>query len=106
MAEPLKMVYEKDAPLDALKGKTVAIIGFGSRRLKYDSGRELDWMKIGFSPRKGKTSLYLTSLDALVDDLTKFGKHTTSKGCIYVKRLDDVDQKVLEKMIKKSLRGK
>ena len=83
-----------------------AIIGFGSRRLKYDSGRELDWMKIGFSPRKGKTSLYLTSLDALVDDLTKFGKHTTSKGCIYVKRLDDVDQKVLEKMIKKSLRGK
>jgi hypothetical protein len=83
-----------------------AIIGFGSRKLKYESGRELDWMKIGFSPRKGSISLYLTSLETLADELAKFGKYKTGKGCIYVKRLDDIDQKVLEKMIKKSLKGK
>jgi hypothetical protein len=83
-----------------------AIIGFGSKALKYASGRELDWPRVAFSPRKGKISLYLTSLDVLADDLAKFGKHTTSKGCIYVKRLDDIDTKVLEKMIKKTLKAK
>jgi hypothetical protein len=83
-----------------------AIIGFGSRKLKYKSGRELDWPRVAFSPRKGKISLYLTSLDVLADDLAKFGKHTTSKGCIYVKRLDDIDTKVLERMIKKTLKAK
>ena len=83
-----------------------AIIGFGSKMLKYSSGRELDWPRVAFSPRKGKISLYLTSLDALADELAKFGKHTTSKGCIYVKRLDDIDTKVLEKMIKKTLKAK
>ena len=83
-----------------------AIIGFGSKLLKYASGRELDWPRVAFSPRKGKISLYLTSLDVLADELAKFGKHTTSKGCIYVKRLDDIDTKVLEKMIKKTLKAK
>ncbi len=83
-----------------------AIIGFGSKPLKYASGRELDWPRVAFSPRKGKISLYLTSLEVLADELAKFGKHTTSKGCIYVKRLDDIDTKVLEKMIQKTLKAK
>jgi hypothetical protein len=83
-----------------------SIIGFGSKPLKYASGRELDWPRVAFSPRKGSISLYLTSLNVLADELAKFGKYKTGKGCIYVKRLDDVDTKVLEKMIKKTLKAK
>jgi len=84
-----------------------AIIGFGSAMLKYASGRELDWPKIAFSPRKSAITLYLSlDLRNLTDELAKFGKHKTSKGCIYIKRLDDIDRKVLEKMIKKSLKTK
>ena len=81
------------------------IVGFGSRHLKYASGRELDWMEIGFSPRKQNLTLYILSgfdgQDAL---LAKLGKHTTCKGCLYVKKLDDVDLKVLEKIITSSVK--
>ena len=84
-----------------------AIVGFGSAMLKYASGRELDWPKIAFSPRKHAITLYLScDLRDLATELPKFGKHKTGKGCIYVKRLDDIDRKVLEKMIKKSLKTK
>ena len=82
-----------------------AIIGFGSTKLKYDSGRELDWMKIGFSPRKGNLTLY-GLLSGNEKHLDKLGKYKTGKGCLYIKRLDDVDLKVLEKMITASLRQK
>src|SRR4051794_16591883 len=75
-----------------------AIIGFGSTRLKYDSGRELDWMKIGFSPRKGSLTLY-GLLSENEKYLAQLGKHKTGKGCLYIKRLEDIDLKVLEKMI-------
>ena len=79
-----------------------SIIGFGLTRLKYDSGRELDWMKIGFSPRKGNLTLYgLTSGNE--KHLEKLGKYKTGKGCIYVKRLEEIDLRVLEKMIAASL---
>ena len=82
-----------------------AIIGFGSTVLKYDSGRELDWMKIGFSPRKDSLTLYGLSI-ATSDLMDKLGKHKTGKGCLYIKRLSDVDQKVLEQMIKAALKKK
>lgn len=84
-----------------------SIIGFGSRVLKYESGREMDWLVIGFSPRKANTSLYLGS-ETLADTelLKKLGKHKTGKGCLYINRLEDVDRKVLEKMIAKSVKGK
>ena len=82
-----------------------AIIGFGSTVVKYDSGRELDWMKIGFSPRKDSLTLYGLSI-ATSDLLDKLGKHKTGKGCLYIKRLSDVDQKVLEQMIKAALKKK
>lgn len=84
-----------------------AIIGFGSRVLKYESGREMDWMVIGFSPRKAATTLYLGA-DTLGDAelLKKLGKHKTGKGCLYINRLADVDRKVLEKMITKSVKSK
>jgi len=78
-----------------------AIIGFGSRVYTSPAtGREVDWMKIGFSPRKGNLSLYI--LHGSADQsklLEKLGKHKTGKGCLYVKRLADVDENVLEKVI-------
>lgn len=82
-----------------------AIIGFGERRLKYDSGRELDWMIVGFSPRKASLTLYglLGSPEQDVQ-LEKLGKHSTGKGCLYFKTLGDVDEKVLEKLIKESVK--
>jgi uncharacterized protein DUF1801 len=81
-----------------------SIIGFGSRHYRYDSGREGDMPLISFSPRKSATVLY--SLSGSSDSkalLAKLGKHTTGKGCLYIKKLADVDQQVLEAMVKKSL---
>jgi len=77
------------------------IIGFGSRVYTSPAtGREVDWMKIGFSPRKGNLSLYvLNGAPKQVELLEKLGKHKTGKGCLYVKKLADVDEKVLEKVI-------
>jgi hypothetical protein len=81
-----------------------AIIGFGSTTLKYDSGRELDWMKIGFSPRKANIVLYGMAADAkAAKDL---GKFKTGKGCLYIKRLADVDEKVLSNLVKDSYKKK
>ena len=81
-----------------------SIIGFGSYHYKYDSGREGDMPLIGFSPRKAATVLYimagLRDSEALLE---KLGKHTTGKGCLYIKKLADVDQKVLEALVAKSV---
>ncbi len=81
-----------------------SIIGFGSCHYRYASGREGDMPLIGFSPRKTATVLYnmIGSSDSKAL-LTKLGKHTTGKGCLYIKKLADVDQQVLEAMIVKSL---
>ena|SRR6266853_6012697 len=81
-----------------------SIIGFGSYHYTYDSGREGDMPLIGFSPRKAATVLYnaTTSSDSKAL-ITKLGKHTTGKGCLYIKKLADVDQKVLEALIVKSV---
>lgn len=81
-----------------------AIIGFGDHRLVYESGRELDWFKIGFSPRKGKFSIYAMS-EIMSDEklMAKLGKHKTSKGCLYVTKLSDVDEKVLLQLLEKSV---
>ena len=77
-----------------------SIIGFGSCHYKYESGREGDMPLIAFSPRKAATVLYgatsASDTDAL---LAKLGKHTTGKGCLYIKKLSDVDQKVLESLL-------
>ena len=82
-----------------------SIIGFGSRHLKYASGRELDWMLIGFSPRKANITLYITGgLEKQTALLKKLGKYTTGKGCLYIKRLKDVDMKVLKELIGESVR--
>lgn len=77
-----------------------SIIGFGSMPLKYASGRELYWPRIAFSPRKGKTTLYLT-MDAqkLTADYKDLGKFKIGKGCIYITKLSDVDEAKLIDMI-------
>jgi Domain of unknown function (DU1801) len=80
------------------------IVGFGSYHYKSKSGREGDWMEIGFSPRKANISLYGVGLDETL--LEKLGKHKTGKGCLYVKQLSDVNKEVLMQMIEKSINKK
>jgi hypothetical protein len=81
-----------------------SIIGFGSYHYRYDSGREGDMPLIGFSPRKAATVLYgVAGAGESKALLAKLGKHTTGKGCLYIKKLADVDVRVLEDMIVKSL---
>ena len=78
-----------------------SIVGFGDYRYKYASGREGDWFVMGFSPRKGALTLYLVcGLSRLAEDLAALGKHRTGMGCIYVKRLDDVNAGVLRRIVK------
>jgi hypothetical protein len=74
-----------------------SIIGFGSCHYKYESGREGDMPIVGFSPRKAATVLY--GVAGARDLLPKLGKHTTGKGCLYIKKLGDVDREVLETMV-------
>ena len=81
-----------------------AIVGFGERRLRYDDGREIDWMVIGFSPRKASTTLYLSGgVEFYADLLERLGKHSTGKVCLYLKRLSDVDRGVLDEVLKRSV---
>lgn len=77
-----------------------AIIGFGSVNLTYASGRQIDWLRIGFSPRKGKLSLYVT-FDALelTNQFPNLGTYKIGKGCIYINKLADIDRGILEKLI-------
>lgn len=85
-----------------------SLIGFGSRRYKSPAtGREVDWLKIGFSPRKANLSLYLTmNIKAHEATLKKLGKHKTGVGCLYINKLEDVDINVLKELIKTSLKNK
>lgn len=81
-----------------------SMIGFGNVRYKSPAtGREVDWFKIGFSPRKANISLYLMDLKRHAEALEKLGKHKTGVGCLYINKLEDVDVKVLEKMIEASM---
>lgn len=81
-----------------------SIIGFGQYHYKSErSKQEGDWPLIGFSPRKQNLTLYIMpGFDDYTELLDKLGKHKTSKGCLYINRLSDVDQAVLEKLIAKS----
>ncbi len=84
-----------------------AIVGFGSYHYKYDSGREGDAPLIGFASRANAISLYLgSSFDNREELLSKFGKHKTGKGCIYIQKLEDIDLGVLGEMVVKSLATK
>ena len=79
-----------------------AIIGFGTQHYKYESGREGDMPLIAFSPRKQNLTLYLNGLDDFAAELEALGPYSRSKGCLYIKRLADIDMRTLTKMIAKS----
>ena len=82
-----------------------SMIGFGNVRYKSPAtGREVDWFKIGFSPRKANLSLHLIDLQRHADALKKLGKYKTGVGCLYINKLEDIDIKVLEKMIAASVK--
>ncbi len=81
-----------------------SIVGFGSYHYRYASGHEGDACLAGFSSRKAEISLYLMpGLDAKQTLLAALGKHKAGKGCLYVKRLSDIDVRVLEKLIRESV---
>lgn len=81
-----------------------SMVGFGTCHYRYESGREGDMFLVGFSPRKASLSLYLTTdVGEIADLLADFGRHTTGKACVYVKRLADVDLGVLRKMVARAV---
>ena len=81
------------------------IVGFGLYHYMYDSGREGDTILAGFSPRKQALTLYnMSGFERLNDLLSKLGNHTTGKGCLYIKRLDDVDEPTLKMLIEESFK--
>lgn len=76
------------------------IVGFGTFHYKSKSGREGDWMRIGFAPGTSKFSLYLTyDADKLTSQVEDLGKYKIGKGCVYINKLADVDTKKLKELI-------
>ena len=102
--EILKMM--KSATRAEPKMWGTSIIGFGSYHYKSErSKQEGDWPLTGFSPRKQNLTLYfMTGFDRYGSLLKKLGKHSVSKGCLYIKRLSDVDKKVLKELITDSVK--
>ena len=82
-----------------------SIIGFGNKRYKSErTGREVDWLLIGFSPRKANLSLHLTTdLNKHAAALEKLGKHKTGVGCLYINKLEDIDLTILRRITQASL---
>ncbi len=82
-----------------------SIVGFGTYHYKYASGREGDWFITGFSPRKLSLTIYIMGGFQNYDELLgKLGKFKTGKSCLYIKKLEDVDTQILEKLIAESYR--
>ena len=82
-----------------------SIVGFGRYHYKGKSGREGEWMITGFSPRKANLTLYiLGGFDNFSDLMTNLGKYKTAGSCLYIKKLADVDVKVLRQLVAKSVK--
>lgn len=80
-----------------------SIVGFGDHHYRYESGHKGDTFVLGFSPRKDAITVYLCAgIDRFSETLAKLGKHKTGKGCLYIRRLDDVDESVLATLLKKA----
>lgn len=78
-------------------------MAFGTYHYKYDSGREGDFMKVGFSPRAQNVTVYIIAgFDRYEALMSKLGKHKTGKSCLYIQKLDDIDLDVLEELVKES----
>ncbi|GAA1607461.1 hypothetical protein GCM10009789_72310 [Kribbella sancticallisti] len=81
-----------------------SIVGFGERHLVYESGRELDWFDIGYSPRKQSLTLYVgEGFDGYDELLARLGPHRTAVSCLYLKRLADVDREALAELLSRSI---
>jgi Domain of unknown function (DU1801) len=82
-----------------------SVIGFGDKRYKSPTtGREVDWLRIGFSPRKANLSLYVSvDIKEHAAALKNLGKHKTGVGCLYINKLEEIDLKVLKGIIDASL---
>lgn len=81
-----------------------SIVGCDTYHYKYASGKEADWMLTAFSPRKTSLTIYIMpGFDDYSDLMEKLGKYKTGKSCLYLKKLADVDLKILKKLIKKSI---
>jgi len=95
----LKMMQKASKEIPKMWGSS--IIGFGNKIYKSPATeREVEWFEIGFSPRKASLTLYISmNIKQHSAELKKLGKHKTGVGCLYINKLDDVDVKVLEKLI-------
>ena len=101
----VKLMQDATSEKPAMWGPS--IIGFGSVHYVYDSGREGDMPLIGFSPRKPASVLYgATGFKGADTLLAKLGRHTTGKGCLYIKKLSDIDESVLKTLIVKAVAAK
>jgi hypothetical protein len=84
-----------------------SLVGFGFVRYKSpNTGREVDWFRLGFSPRKANFSLHLINLQQHDVALKKLGKYKTGVGCLYINRLSDINLDVLEGIIEASAKTK
>ena len=101
--EILKMMEQATKAEPKMWG--ASIVGFGSYHYKYASGREGDWMLTGFSPRKQNLTLYIMpGFERHANLLKKLGRHSLGKSCLYIKRLSDVDKKVLKELVTESVK--
>lgn len=99
----LKMMREVTKEEPAMWGSS--IVGFGRYHYKYESGREGEWPITGFSPRKGDLTLYfMPGFDIAPELMERLGKYKTGKSCLYLKKLADVDSKVLKQLITKAVK--
>ena len=80
-----------------------SIVGFGIYHYKYESGHEGSAPLAGIASRANAITLYLSNFDKKEELLSKFGKHKTGKGCIYIQKLEDIDDSILTKMVKNSI---
>ncbi|HUW08125.1 MAG TPA: DUF1801 domain-containing protein [Anaerolineae bacterium] len=97
----LELMREVTGEEPAMWGASV--VGFGSYRYKYASGREAEWMLVGFSPRKRNLALYIMDgFDQYEELLARLGKYRTGKSCLYINKLEDVDTGVLRELVRKS----
>lgn len=81
-----------------------SLVGFGNYHYQYDSGREGDFFRVGFSPRKTAHTIYIMpGFDRFDELMQKLGKYKTGKSCLYIKKLEDVDHEVLKELISESL---
>jgi nucleoid DNA-binding protein len=83
---------------------SASIVGFGLYQYKYESGRQGEWFRFGFAPRKKQFTLYIMDgFEARTDLMERLGKHTIGKSCLYINRLEDIDMAVLRELLEGAL---